>query len=257
MSDASVLYAVQDRIATVTLNRPAVMNAVNTAMRRELLSALGHGAKEARVIILAGSGNGFCAGQDLGDVDLDRPEELARILDEEYTPILKAIYECPVPVIAAVNGAAVGAGANIALACDIVIAAQSAVFVQAFARIGLMPDAGGTYWLPRQIGFARAMGAALLAEPVSARQAESWGMIWQAVADDRLAEVVAARAQQLADGPSLAIGLIKRALRASYGNGLDDQLALEAQLQGRALHSDDFREGAMAFLAKRKPRFKA
>ena len=256
MTSASVLYALQDRIATLTLNRPAVKNALNKTMRRELLAALRQGAQEARVIVVTGSGNAFCSGQDLAEVDLDQPAVLARILEEEYSPILQAIYESPVPVLAAVNGAAVGAGANIALACDIVIAAHSAVFIQAFARIGLIPDAGGTYWLPRQIGFARAMGAAMLAEPVSAQQAENWGMIWQSVADEKLNEVAAARAGQLAAGPGLALALIKRGLRASFDNRLDAQLALEAELQGRALDSDDFREGAAAFLAKRTPRFK-
>ncbi len=255
MNATVVLYALDEGVATITLNRPEVMNAINADMRRQLIVALQRAKTEARVIVMTGAGKGFCSGQDLADVDLTKPEALARILDEGYTPILKAIYDCPLPVIAAVNGAAVGAGANLALACDIVIAAQSAVFVQAFARIGLIPDAGGTYWLPRQIGFARALGAALLAEPVSAAQAAAWGMIWQMVPDAELVGVVAKTSQQLAQGPNGALALIKRALRTSFDNGLDAQLALEAELQAVALASADFREGATAFLEKRKPNF--
>ena len=169
--------------------------------------------------------------------------------------MLRAIYDCPIPTIAAVNGAAAGAGANLALACDVVIAARSAVFIQAFARIGLIPDAGGTYWLPRQIGFARAMGAALFAEPVTADDAAAWGMIWQAVPDDDFAAAVAARAAQLARGPTAAYRLIKRALRASLGNDLAAQLALEAALQGEAGRTRDFREGVAAFIEKRPARY--
>jgi 2-(1,2-epoxy-1,2-dihydrophenyl)acetyl-CoA isomerase len=160
--------------------------------------------------------------------------DLGRMLAEEYEPLVRAIYDCPVPTIAAVNGAAAGAGANLALACDVVIACESASFIQAFTRIGLIPDAGGTYWLPRQVGMARAMGAALFAEKVSARQAADWGMIWEAVPDEDFPAHVAARAGALAAGPTVAYRLVKEALRASPANGLEAQLALEARLQGEA-----------------------
>jgi 2-(1,2-epoxy-1,2-dihydrophenyl)acetyl-CoA isomerase len=163
--------------------------------------------------------------------------------------------DAPVPVIAAVNGVAAGAGANLALACDLVIACESASFIQAFARIGLIPDAGGTSFLPRRVGLQRAMGAALLADPVPARQAEAWGMIWEAVPDDRLAEVVTSRAERLAQGPTGAYAALKRALRGAFERSLEDQLALEAGLQGRCGASDDFREGVAAFTERRAPRF--
>ena len=169
--------------------------------------------------------------------------------------MLNAIYECPVPTIAAVNGPAAGAGANLALAADVVIAARSAVFLQAFSRIALIPDAGGTYWLPRQIGFARAMGAVLFAEPVSAEQAAAWGMIWQAVPDEDFAATIQARAAHLAQGPTTTYRLAKQALRQSLDNRLAEQLALEARLQDEAGRTGDFQEGVAAFLNKRPARF--
>ena len=170
-------------------------------------------------------------------------------------PLLNAIYDCAVPTIAAVNGAAAGAGANLALAADVVLAAESASFVQAFTRIGLIPDAGGTWWLPRQIGMARAMGACLFADRVTARQAEQWGMIYECVPDDAFAQRVAERAGQLAQGPTAAYRALKQALRAAPSNDLPTQLALEARLQGEAGRTADFREGVAAFLQKRAPRF--
>lgn len=254
MTYGTILCAVANDVATVTLNRPEVMNGLNPRMRSEIADAATRAPERARVLVLTGAGRAFCSGQDLteaGAAGLD----LGRVLREEYEPMLRAIYDCPIPTIAAVNGAAAGAGANLALACDVVIAAQSAVFIQAFARIGLIPDAGGTYWLPRQMGAAKAMGAALFAEPVSAAQAEAWGMIWQAVPDEAFAATVAARAAQLAQGPTLAYRLIKRALRASWSQDLDGQLALEAELQGEAGRSRDFEEGVAAFLAKRPARY--
>ena len=165
--------------------------------------------------------------------------------------MLRAIYDCPIPTLAAVNGAAAGAGANLALAADIVIATESAYFLQAFARIGLIPDAGGTYWMPRQMGFAKAMGAALLADKITARQADDWGLIWAAIPDDQFEDHIAARARQLATGPTQAYARIKQALRASYDNDLDQQLKLEARLQGEAGNTRDFVEGVTAFLEKR------
>ncbi len=242
-------------IATLTLDRPEVRNALSTRMRAEILHAVRAAETTARVLVLTGSGRAFCSGQDLGDRASPGTLDLERTLREEYEPMLMAIFDCAIPTIAAVNGAAAGAGANLALACDVVIAAESAVFLQAFTRIGLIPDAGGTYWLPRQIGVAKAMGAALFAEPVSARQASDWGMIWEAVPDAEFARVCGERAAHLARGPSLAYRNVKTAIRASFENGLAAQLALEARLQGEAGRSLDFEEGVTAFLEKRPARF--
>lgn len=256
MTQDPVLYALNDGVAVLTLNRPEVMNALTGALRAALLAALHRARAEARVIVLTGAGRAFCSGQDLIDARALGAVDFERVLNDEYVPLITAITEAPMPVIAAVNGAAAGAGANLALACDVVIATESASFIQAFTRIGLMPDAGGTYWLPRQIGMARAMGAALFAEKVSARQAADWGMIWEAVPDEGFAAHVAARAAALARGPGLALSAVKQALRASPDNDLGRQLALEARLQGRLGGSQDLAEGVAAFLEKRAPRFK-
>jgi len=243
-------------VATITLNRAEVMNALSSRLRGELLEAIRAASLSARCIVLTGAGRAFCSGQDLQDAMALGQTDLGRILAEEYEPLLKAIYDCPVPTIAAVNGAAAGAGANLALACDVVIACESASFIQAFTRIGLIPDAGGTYWLPRQVGMARAIGAALFAEKITARQAVDWGMIWEAVPDEAFAAHVAARAGALASGPTVAYRLVKEALRASPANGLEAQLALEARLQSEAGATADFREGVAAFLEKRPARFR-
>lgn len=251
----TILTSLENGIGTVTLNRPEVMNALNRRMRAEARAALEDLATRARVLVLTGSGRAFCSGQDLGDAQAATQGDLEHVLRDEYVPLLKAIYDCPLPVIAAVNGVAAGAGANLALAADVVIATESASFLQAFARIGLIPDAGGTYWLPRQVGFPRAMGAALFAEPVPARQAADWGMIWEAVPDTDFAAHVAARAARLAAGPTLAYRELKMALRTGLSRDLDAQLALEAEAQGRCGQSRDFREGVSAFLAKRPARY--
>ena len=248
-------YTVADEVATVRLDRPDRMNALNATMRRELVDALSRAPGEARAIVLTGNGPGFCAGQDLGDVQRLGDLNLEQVLREEYEPLLRLIYDCPVPTVCAVNGVAAGAGANLALAADIVIAARSARFIEAFARIGLLPDAGGTYWLPRLVGHARAMGMCLLAEPIPAGTAAEWGLIWEAVEDDALEGRAAEIAARLAAGPGVAYRLTKRALRASPGNGLDAQLSLEAELQAEAGQSRDFMEGVMAFLEKRAARF--
>ncbi|MEM9392427.1 MAG: enoyl-CoA hydratase-related protein [Pseudomonadota bacterium] len=255
MDYQTIIYEVTEGQAIITLNRPDLMNALNAQMRAELLDALRRAGREARVAVLIGAGRAFCSGQDLGDRANADNLDLERTLRDEYEPMLRAIFDCPIPTISAVNGAAAGAGANLALASDVVIATESAVFLQAFTRIGLLPDAGGTYWLPRQMGFAKAMGAALFAEPISARQADDWGMIWQAVSDEHFAETWKARAAQLAAGPTAAYGGVKRALRESYNNDLDSQLALEAKLQGRCGQTRDFKEGVLAFLEKRPPHF--
>lgn len=249
MSYETILFSEAQAIATITLNRPEVMNGLNAQMRLEIGRAAAQAPERARVLVITGAGRGFCSGQDLGEAGAGA--DLERTLREEYEPMLRAIYDCPIPTIAAVNGPAAGAGCNLALAADVVVAAQSAVFMQAFARIGLIPDAGGTYWLPRQVGFARAMGAALFAEAIPASRAEAWGMIWEAVPDEGFAAAVQARAAQLAQGPTVAYLLIKQALRGSFSNDLERQLALEAELQGEAGRSRDFQEGVTAFLEKR------
>ena len=256
MGYETIIYQLSDEgVATITLNRPDVMNGLNGQMRQDLIHAVKHAGGLARVIVFTGAGRAFCSGQDLGDRGRASDLDLERTLREEYEPLLTAIYDCPVPTISAVNGPAAGAGANLALAADVVIASQSAYFIQAFARIGLIPDAGGSYWLPRQMGFAKAMGAALFAEQISAEQAEAWGMIWEAVPDEQFAAHIEARAAHLAQGPTAAYRGIKRVMRESFGNSLADQLNLEAEVQGEVGKSRDFKEGVMAFLEKRPPEF--
>ncbi|MDH3665649.1 MAG: enoyl-CoA hydratase-related protein [Paracoccaceae bacterium] len=251
MTYETILYDLADDVATITLNRPDKMNSLSAAMRVDLIDALTRAPGEARAIVLTGAGNGFCAGQDLGDAGNISTLNLERVLSEEYEPLLKLVYDCPVPVIAAVNGAAAGAGANLALTADVVIAARSAVFLEAFARIGLIPDAGGTYWLPRLAGMARAMGMCLFADPIPAERAAEWGLIWEMAEDEALAERAAELARRLAKGPTQAYRLMKQALRQSMSNDLDTQLALEAKLQGEAGKTRDFMEGVAAFLEKR------
>lgn len=248
-------YEFGDGQSVITLNRPDVMNALNAQMRAEMLDAVRRAAREARVLVITGAGRAFCSGQDLGDRANVGDIDLERTLRDEYEPLLRAIAEFPVPVISAVNGAAAGAGANIALSADVVIATETAVFLQAFTRIGLIPDAGGTYWLPRQIGGARAMGTALFAEKITGRQAADWGMIWEAVPEDGFAAHWQARARHIASGPTVAFSAVKTAMRASWGNSYDQQLALEAKLQGSCGQTSDFREGVMAFLEKRPAKF--
>jgi len=245
----------QDGMAVITLRRPDVMNALNTQMRAEITHAVSEAGKEARVVVLTGEGRAFCSGQDLGDRANAGNLNLERTLRDEYIPMLMAIVDCPVPVISAVNGAAAGAGANLALVADIVIAAESASFIQAFTRIGLIPDAGGTWVLPRQIGLQRAMGAALFADKITAQQANDWGMIWEVASDDAFEATWRARAQHLASGPTEAFKRVKQAMQASVGNSLQEQLLLEGQLQGQCGKTRDFKEGVLAFLEKRSPNY--
>ncbi|RVT85259.1 2-(1,2-epoxy-1,2-dihydrophenyl)acetyl-CoA isomerase [Rhodobacteraceae bacterium CCMM004] len=251
MDYETIRLSQRDGLAVITLRRPEVMNALSTQMRAELTHAVKAAGETARALVLTGQGRAFCSGQDLGDRANVGNIDLERTLRDEYEPMLRAIFDCPIPTLSAVNGAAAGAGANLALAADVVIATESAVFLQAFTRIGLIPDAGGTYWLPRQMGFAKAMGAALFAEPIGARQAADWGMIWEAVPDDDFADHWQARARKLAEGPTAAYARVKQALRQSFANDLDAQLELEARLQGQCGQTRDFKEGVVAFLEKR------
>ena len=244
-----------DDIAVLRLDRTDKMNALNTQMRAEITDAVTFAGLQARVVVLTGNGKAFCSGQDLSDSGNAAAIDLERVLRDEYVPMLRAISDCPVPTICAVNGPAAGAGANLALAADVVIATESAYFLQAFTRIGLIPDAGGTYWLPRQMGAAKAMGAALFAEPISARQADDWGMIWEAVEDAKFDSHWRARAAHLAQGPTQAYGNLKRAVRESWENGFSGQLDLEAKLQGDCGKTRDFKEGVVAFLEKRPARY--
>ena len=247
--------AVLARAHRIAVTSPPYLEA-SEPLRADMLAAIRQAETRNRVIVFTGAGRAFCSGQDLADAQrLGTDVPFEQILNDEYVPLLRAIYDCPLPTIAAVNGVAAGAGANLALAADVVIATESASFVQAFTRIGLIPDAGGTWWLPRQIGAARAMGACLFADKITARQAESWGMIYETVADAAFAARVAERAQHLAQGPTGAYRAVKQAIRSSFAHDLDAQLALEAQLQGAAGTSADFREGVAAFLEKRSPRF--
>lgn len=246
---------IADAVAVLTLNRPDKMNSLTTQMRAEIAHAMRDADSRARVIVMTGAGRAFCTGQDLGDGGDATQLDLERTLRDEYTPMLEAIYDCPVPTIAAVNGPAAGAGANLALACDVVIATESAYFLQAFTRIGLLPDAGGTWFLPRQMGLAKAMGAALFADKISAKQADAWGMIWEAVPDAEFDAHWRIRAGQLAKGPTRAYAAVKQAIRGSFESTLPDQLSTEARLQGQCGKSRDFQEGVVAFMEKRAPSF--
>ncbi|MDN0077657.1 2-(1,2-epoxy-1,2-dihydrophenyl)acetyl-CoA isomerase PaaG [Crenobacter sp. SG2303] len=248
-----ILLAIEDGVATLTLNRPGSLNSFTVEMHEELAEALTVVSSDdaVRVLVLTGAGRGFCAGQDLSLV----PDDLGEVLERYYGPLVTRLRELPKPVIAAVNGVAAGAGANLALACDLVIAARSASFIQAFSKIGLLPDAGGTYFLPRQVGSARAMGLALLADKLPAQQAADWGLIWQCVDDEAFAATVQDTARRLADGPTLAYARIKQALQVSAGNTLQAQLVIERDYQRELGQSTDFAEGVAAFNGKRAPRF--
>jgi 2-(1,2-epoxy-1,2-dihydrophenyl)acetyl-CoA isomerase len=251
----TIRYSVRDNLAVIKLNRPDVKNALNTQMRAELTHAVNTAGKTARTLVITGAGDAFCSGQDLGDGIKVASADLERVLRDEYEPMLHAIYNCPIPTIAAVNGAAAGAGASLALATDVVIATESAIFVQAFSRIGLIPDAGGTFMLPRKIGQARAMGAALFGDVIPADKAAQWGMIYESVEDDLFATHWAARAAHLAAGPTVAYRNVKTALKEAQNNTLKEQLTLEAKLQGQCGATRDFREGVSAFMEKRKAKF--
>jgi 2-(1,2-epoxy-1,2-dihydrophenyl)acetyl-CoA isomerase len=257
---ASILVSRDAGVLSITLNRPDKLNAFNPEMHALLRGALEQALDDSsvRALLLTGAGRGFCAGQDLSERSLSpeaAPIDLSVSLGSNYNPLVRRLRALPKPIVCAVNGVAAGAGANIALACDIVLAARSASFVQSFAKLGLVPDSGGTYFLPRLVGVARAMGLALLGDRISAEDAERWGLIWKAIDDARLLEEATAMARALAEGPTRGYGLIKKAIYASAGNSLDAQLDLERDLQREAGFSADYREGVAAFMQKRKPSY--
>lgn len=259
MTTSTILFELADQVAIITLNRPDKLNSFNTEMHGELRDALKRvQAEGARCLLITGAGRGFCAGQDLSDRAVAPGAEmpdLGESLDKRYNPLIRTIAGLEMPVVCAVNGVAAGAGANLALACDIVLAARSASFIQAFCKIGLVPDSGGTWTLPRLVGPARAMALSMLGEKVSAEQAAAWGMIWKCVDDDALAGEARALAQHLASQPTKGLAYIKRAIQQSSTNTLDQQLELERDLQRLAGRTADYREGVAAFMEKRAPKF--
>ena len=261
MNYENILFEIADGIARLTLNRPDKLNSFNTAMHEEVHNALGRieGDGSVRVLVLTGAGRGFCAGQDLGDRAVapgQAPVDLGASIDRYYGPMVLKLRRLPVPVICAVNGVAAGAGANLTLACDIVIAARSASFIEPFCKLGLLPDTGGTYFLPRLVGTARAMGLALLGDRLTAEQAAAWGMIWKCVDDEKLAAEVDALARHFAAAPTRGLARTKQAIYASPSNTLEAQLDLERDLMRELGATEDYREGVAAFLAKRAPEFK-
>jgi len=258
---SSILVSLDAGVLTITLNRPDKLNAFTPDMHEELRGAFARaeGDAQVRAVLLTGAGRGFCAGADLSQRDVSpgaAPIDLSVSLGTNYNPLVRRMRALPKPIVCAVNGPAAGAGANVALACDVVLAARSASFLQAFSRIGLLPDAGGTYFLPRLVGTARAMGLALLADKLSAEDAERWGLIWKVLDDAVLMDEASALARRLAAGPTKGYALLKRAMYASAANSLDAQLDLERDLQREAGFSEDYRKGVAAFLSKRAPAYK-
>jgi 2-(1,2-epoxy-1,2-dihydrophenyl)acetyl-CoA isomerase len=260
MSYQTILFELSDGIARLTLNRPDRLNSFNVQMHGEVREALAQvaAAPDARVLVLTGAGRGFCAGQDLGDRAVapgGQGVDLGDSIDKYYKPLVLALRNLPMPVIAAVNGVAAGAGANIALACDLVIATRSASFVQAFSKLGLVPDSGGTWFLPRLVGNARALGLALLGDKLAAEQAAQWGLIWRCVDDGEFKESVEALAKQLAAAPTRGLASTKHAIYASWEHSLEQQLDQERDYQRELGRSQDYAEGVAAFAEKRNPKF--
>jgi 2-(1,2-epoxy-1,2-dihydrophenyl)acetyl-CoA isomerase len=258
MSYETILFSLDRGIARLTLNRPDKLNSFNTQMHAEVRQALGTIGTEARVLILTGAGRGFCAGQDLADRAVApgaQGIDLGDSIERNYKPLVLALQGLPMPVVAAVNGVAAGAGANIALACDLVIAARSASFVQAFSKLGLVPDSGGTWTLPRLVGNARALGLTLLGQKLTAEQAAAWGMIWQCVDDAELGPTVDALAEQLSIAPTRGLAATKAAIRGGWQRTLAEQLDVERDAQRELGRSADYAEGVAAFSQKRTPNF--
>ena len=260
MAYENILFSIAGGIARLTLNRPDRLNSFTDAMHAEVRDALAcvKAGASVRVLLLTGAGRGFCAGQDLGDRAVapgSEPVDLGASIERNYKPLILGLRALPMPVVCAVNGVAAGAGANLALACDLVVATKSASFIQAFAKIGLIPDSGGTYFLPRLVGSARAMGLALLGEKLSATDAAQWGLIWQCVEDAEFSAATERLLAHFAQAPTRGLAALKQALHASAANSLSTQLDLERDLQRALGQGDDYREGVSAFIAKRPPRF--
>jgi 2-(1,2-epoxy-1,2-dihydrophenyl)acetyl-CoA isomerase len=259
MSEAAVLYTAEAGVATLSLNRPEVLNALNDDLLRGLREGLARAKADAsvRAVVLTGNGRGFCAGADLAAGQMrEGPYDVAQGLRERYHPIVLAMRQFPKPIVGAINGVAAGAGMSIALACDIVLAGESASFLQAFTRIGLVPDCGSTWFLPRLVGDVRARALIMLADKISSADALRYGLVWQVIADDKLLPEAMATAQRMAQMPTRAYDLIKQGLAVSSGNGFGEQLEVEALLQAQAMATEDHKEGVTAFLAKRPAKFK-
>jgi len=261
MNYQNILFHIENGIARLTLNRPDKLNSFTQAMHLEVRHALALTATDpsVRVLLLTGAGRGFCAGQDLSDRAVEpgaQGVDLGDSVEQYYAPLVLSIKALPMPVICAVNGVAAGAGANLALACDIVLAAKSASFIEVFCKLGLIPDTGGTWHLPRLIGHARAMGLAMLGEKLSADTAEQWGLIWKCVPDCTLMDEANAMAAHFAQAPTKGLAFTKKALQASYANTLPEQLKLEGAMMRELGHSFDYKEGVAAFIAKRAPNFR-
>jgi 2-(1,2-epoxy-1,2-dihydrophenyl)acetyl-CoA isomerase len=256
MAYETIDFKLEGGVARLTLNRPDRLNSFTVQMHEEVADALGR-LEGARVLVLTGAGRGFCAGQDLNDRAVAPGEavDLGHSVESYYNPLIRRLTGLPFPVIARVNGVAAGAGANIALACDIVIAGKSAKFIQSFASIGLIPDSGGTWALPRLVGQARALGLALTAEPLAAEKASEWGLIWKAVEDEALDAEVDSLAARFASAPTRGLAAIKRMIRESWSHSLDQELDLQRDMMRELGTSDDYREGVSAFMEKRKPNF--
>lgn len=260
MSYQDILFELAGGVARLTLNRPDKLNSFTARMHGEVADALGRVEREgARVLVLTGAGRGFCAGQDLSErrpTADGAPPDLGETVEKFYGPLVRRLAALPLPVVVGVNGVAAGAGANLALAGDIVIARESASFIQSFCRLGLIPDTGGTFALPRLVGRARATGLSMLGNKLSARQAQDWGLIWQCVADDEFDSVLDGLAAHFAQAPTKGLAFTKRALQASLGNDLSTQLDLERDMMRELGCSADYAEGVAAFLDKREPQFK-
>ena len=258
MSYETIIFEIKEGVARITLNRPDRLNSFTVQMHDELSRALQEVTTSgARVLVLTGAGRGFCAGQDLSDraVSPGGNVDLGESLEKRYNPLIRRLASLEMPVICAVNGVAAGAGANIALACDVVIATKGAKFIQSFANIGLIPDSGGTFTLPRLAGQARAMGLALTGEPLTAERAEAWGMIWKCVEDDKLTAEVDALAAKFASAPTKGLAATKKLIRESSARTLDAQLDVERDMQSALGRTKDYKEGVAAFLEKRAPKF--
>jgi 2-(1,2-epoxy-1,2-dihydrophenyl)acetyl-CoA isomerase len=260
MTFENILFDIRDGVARLTLNRPDKLNSFTVAMHLEVRAALQQVQSDGsvRVLVVTGSGRGFCAGQDLADPAVapgGAPVDLGEPVEKYYAPLVRTLRALPLPVVCAVNGVAAGAGANLALACDIVVAAKSASFIEPFCKLGLIPDTGGSYFLPRLVGTARAMGLGLLGEKLTAEKAEAWGLIWKCVDDVRLEPEVRALAAHFATAPTLGLARTKQVIYASASNSLEAQLQLERDLMRELGFSADYREGVAAFMDKRAPNF--